>query len=327
MTPSHQFLSSLPPHSVILTDANVFQALSINETGRPTLVIEPGEASKSIEVLGRVWEWLALVRADRRTAVVALGGGVVGDVAGFAAATYMRGVPLIQAPTTLLAQVDSSVGGKTGIDLKGGKNLAGAFYPPQAVHLLVDTLAHLPARQFANGMAEVLKYGFILDAEIIDDLVREPLTPTSDRLPEVIMRCVRLKAEIVEQDELDVTGQRAILNYGHTVGHALELLTGYGPLLHGEAISIGMVVEARIGELLGVTAAGTAERVAQVLAGAGLPVRHDLLAKPDEVLSAMRMDKKVEQGQMALSLLESVGRCKLVRDVSDRAILEAMAAS
>lgn len=327
VTASKEFLKNLPAQSVILTDANVFQALNVNETGRPTLVLKPGESSKSVEVLGRVWEWLAQVRADRRTVVVALGGGVIGDVAGFAAATYMRGVPLIQAPTTLLAQVDSSVGGKTGIDLKGGKNLAGAFYPPQEVHLLVDTLAGLSPRQFANGMAEVIKYGFILDADMVEDLAKDPLTPTSPRLADVIMRCVRLKADIVEQDELDVTGQRAILNYGHTVGHALELLTGYGPLLHGEAIAVGMVVEARIGELLGVTAPGTVERVAAALAGAGLPTTHELLRRPDEVLSAMRLDKKVERGQMALSLLECMGRCKLVREVSDRVILEAMAAS
>lgn len=296
-------LVELPTDARIVTDANVAAVAPLPE-GVPVLVLPPGEATKSLAHFGDALGWLACSGASRRTTLVALGGGVVGDLAGFVAAAYMRGVPLLQIPTTLLAMVDSSVGGKVGIDLLEGKNLAGAFWPPIEVRLPLDALATLPPRQRTNGMAEVLKYGFIMDAPLLE-------------APLDIMRCVAHKARIVEEDEHETTGRRAILNFGHTVGHAIERLTGYGPVLHGEAIAVGMVVEATLGERLGVTAPGTAERVRAVLAAHGLPTAHETTRDADAMLAAMRGDKKAVGGRLAFSLLTHVGECKLVSDVPE----------
>jgi len=240
-------LASLPTDIRIVTDTNVFAVLS--DVLKPTdhlLTVPAGEHSKALSVLSDILSWLAQSRASRRTTIVALGGGVIGDLVGFAAAVYMRGVPFIQVPTTLLSQVDSSVGGKVGIDLPEGKNLAGAFYPPNQVYLATQFLKSLPERQFRNGMAEVWKYGFIMDAELIALMSQKGVTVEDPKLDEIVHRCIRHKAKVVEEDEFETLGIRATLNYGHTVGHAIEFLTGYGPVLHGEAISIGMVVEAKL---------------------------------------------------------------------------------
>lgn len=303
-------LADLPADARILTDAHV-EAVA-PALSRPALVLPPGEATKSLATFGEALGWLARTGASRRTTVVALGGGVIGDLAGFVAAAYMRGVPLLQIPTTLLAMVDSSVGGKVAIDLPEGKNLAGAFWAPTQVRLPLDALETLPARQRTNGMAEVLKYGFIMDAPLLD-------------APLDVMRCVRLKAQVVEEDEHETTGRRAILNFGHTVGHAIERLTGYGPVLHGEAIAVGMVVEAVLGERIGVTAPGTADRVRSVLEAHGLPVVHETTRAVEPMLDAMRGDKKAVGGRLAFSLLTHVGECKLVTDVPEddvRRVLE-----
>lgn len=302
-------LENLPEDCRIVTDANVAVYLP---QGVPALVLPPGEGTKSLESFGQALGWLAESKASRKTTVVALGGGVVGDLAGFVAAAYMRGVPLLQIPTTLLAMVDSSVGGKVAIDLPEGKNLAGAFWPPSEVRLPLDALETLPARQRTNGMAEVLKYGFIMDAPLLD-------------APLDILRCVRLKAQVVEEDEHETTGRRAILNFGHTVGHAIERLTGYGPILHGEAIAVGMALEATLGERLGTTERGTAAEVAKVLAAHGLPTYHDIVHDVEPMLATMRGDKKAVKGQLAFSLLTRVGDCKLIADVPEaevRRVLE-----
>ena len=306
-----QVLAALPEDARVITDANVVNVAPPSD--RPTLVLPAGEATKSLERFAEALAWLAKTGASRQTTVVALGGGVVGDLAGFVAAAYMRGVPLLQIPTTLLAMVDSSVGGKVAVDLPEGKNLAGAFWPPTEVRLPLDALDTLPPRQRTNGMAEVLKYGFIMDAPLLN----EPLD---------VMRCVRLKAQVVEEDEYETTGRRAILNFGHTVGHAIERLTGYGPVLHGEAISIGMAVEADLGERLGVTAPGTSERVCETLRSHGLPTAHETTRETEAMLSAMRGDKKAVGGRLAFSLLTRIGECKLVTDVPEddvRRVLEA----
>ena len=306
-----QALTDLPKDARVITDSNVVTV--VPPLNRPTLVLPAGEATKSLERFGEVLGWLARTGASRQTTLVALGGGVVGDLVGFVAAAYMRGVPLLQVPTTLLAMVDSSVGGKVAVDLPEGKNLAGAFWPPTEVRLPLDALNTLPPRQRTNGMAEVLKYGFIMDAPLLD----EPLD---------VMRCVRLKAQVVEEDEHETTGRRAILNFGHTVGHAIERLTGYGPVLHGEAISIGMVVEADLGVSLGVTAPGTSERVRETLRAHGLPTAHETTREAEAMLSAMRGDKKAVGGRLAFSLLTRIGECKLVTDVPEddvRRVLEA----
>lgn len=310
MTTLAKALNDLPPDCRILTDANVAAVAPLPKV--PTLVLSPGEATKSLGTFGEALGWLATSGASRRTTVVALGGGVVGDLAGFVAAAYMRGVPCLQIPTTLLAMVDSSVGGKVAVDLPEGKNLAGAFWPPSEVRLPLDALDTLPPRQRTNGMAEVLKYGFILDAPLLD-------------APLDVLRCVALKAQVVEEDEHETTGRRAILNFGHTVGHAIERLTGYGPVLHGEAIAVGMAVEAVLGERLGVTAPGTADVVRETLERHGLSTRHPIVREAGGMLAAMRGDKKAVGGRLAFSLLTRIGECKLVADVPEddvRRVLE-----
>jgi 3-dehydroquinate synthase len=314
-------LQGLPERSFAITDDNVRAAWGRKlPAGWSVRSVPPGEASKSLERLGECLSWLARSGADRQSTLVAFGGGVVGDLAGFAAAAYMRGIRLVQMPTSLLAQVDSSVGGKVAVDLPEGKNLAGAFYPPASVHICIETLSTLPWREFVNGMAEVWKYGFILDAELARAMRHLELQPDSPRLPSIVRRCVELKAAIVEEDEHDTSGRRAILNFGHTVGHALERVTEYGAL-HGEAVAVGMAVEARLGELLGVSEKGTAEEVESTLEYAGLPIRHEALSHPD-LVPAMLGDKKTERGELAFSLLTKVGECKLVRAVP-RAEVEA----
>ncbi|RYG22098.1 3-dehydroquinate synthase [bacterium] len=301
-------LADLPRDSFIVTDANVASVAPL-PPNVPMLVLPPGEATKSLDAFGKALGWLAQNGASRRATVVALGGGVVGDLAGFVAAAYMRGVPCLQIPTTLLAMVDSSVGGKVAVDLPEGKNLAGAFWPPSEVRLPFDALDTLPKRQKTNGMAEVLKYGFIMDAPLLED-------PLSD-LRATVLRCVALKAQVVEEDEHETNGRRAILNFGHTVGHAIERLTGYGPILHGEAISVGMVVEAVLGERIGISPPGTAAIVRQILQNHGLPTEHPTVRDIEPMRAAMRGDKKAVGGRLAFSLLTSIGDCKLVADVPE----------
>lgn len=310
-----QAIAALPENRRIVTDENVARALGVFAD----VVLPAGETSKSLAIYGEAAGRLARSRATRRTALVALGGGVIGDLTGFLAATYMRGVPFVQVPTTLLSMVDSSVGGKVGIDLPEGKNLLGAFYPPIAVHVPLDALETLPERQIANGMAEVWKTGFIRDADLIDRL---EIDRTPDRT--LIERCVAHKAAVVEADEYETNGLRATLNYGHTIGHAIERVQNYGGFLHGEAISVGMVLEAELGERIGATAFGTAERVRRGLQSQGLPVEWSV-PDPDALVDAMRGDKKSEGGRLAFSLLDRVGSCRLWPDVAEtevRAVLK-----
>lgn len=310
----------VPFDAYVITDRNVLAAWgdSIPKTAR-VRAVEPGEASKSIAEYEASLRWLVDQGADRKSTLVAFGGGVVGDLAGFVAATYMRGIAYFQVPTTLLAQVDSSVGGKVAVDLPEGKNLVGSFYPPYEVAVGTDYLETLPSREFVNGMAEVWKYGYILDPGLVEALRRQAWTSKSPGLEEVIRRCIAHKARIVQEDEMDLNGMRAILNFGHTVGHALEKICGYEGILHGEAVAIGMVAEARIGEHLGLTETGTADRIAADLAAQGLPIAHERLSDP-QAIAAMGADKKTEGGRLAMSLLTRIGECKLVRDVPAPAV-------
>jgi 3-dehydroquinate synthase len=226
----------------------------------------------------------------------------------------MRGVRYLQVPTTLLAQVDSSVGGKVAVDSPAGKNMLGAFYPPAEVLIDVSVLESLPLRQFRNGMAEVLKYGFIMDRDLLDLSV--------DDLEAIVRRCVAHKVRIVEEDEFETKGLRSILNYGHTVGHAIEQVTGYSELLHGEAISIGMVIEARLGERLGITRKGTADQVERRLKQAGLPTSWPTRHAVEGLIATMKRDKKAVDGRMRFSLLTEIGRCKLVSDVPEPEVVD-----
>lgn len=275
----------------------------------PRLVLPAGEATKCVRELGRVWDFLAAHRLDRGSQLVAVGGGVIGDLAGFAAASYLRGIPFVQVPTTLLAMVDSSVGGKTGINLEAGKNLVGAFHQPSAVYVDTALLATLPAREFAAGMAEVIKYGLLGDAELFARLEREPLTLASGDLAEVVRRCCATKARIVEADERETAaeGGRALLNLGHTFGHAIEQVTGYGTYLHGEAVAVGLCAAARLSQKLGYVGAAEVARVEKVVAAHALPARlREPLALPD-LVAAMARDKKVRAGGLRFVVLRSLG--------------------
>ena len=305
---------------VWLIDANVLKAWPQFAAFDP-IVVPAGEASKSIDTYAYLLQELAKRGVRRDGRLIALGGGVIGDLVGFVASTYLRGIPFVQVPTTLLAMVDSSVGGKVGIDLPQGKNLVGAFWPPDKVILAVDFLRTLEPRQFTNGMAEAWKYAFIEDPQLADELSSPAMHVES-----VISRCIAIKAKVVEEDEHDRTGRRAILNFGHTFGHAIEVANHYESYLHGEVISIGMVAEARLGERLGLTQPGTAEAIRHSLDAAGLPTTYDRWQE-QAIFEAMRLDKKNEGTGLAFSLVTELGRCKLVTGISEadvRGFLESL---
>ena len=317
-----KILNDLPEDCLVITDSNVDSFWKLE--GKRKIVVPAGESSKSLDQFGKLISDCAKLGAKRKTALVALGGGVIGDLVGFVASAYMRGVPFIQIPTTLLAQVDSSVGGKVAIDMPEGKNIVGAFYPPSAVYVCRETLSTLPTRQFKNGCAEVIKYGAILDEKLANELDSRPLHENDERLEQVIEQCIMLKAEVVAQDELDLTGVRACLNFGHTVGHAIEQITGYGPILHGEAIAVGMVVEALLGEMMGVTPAGIADWTDQYVQKHGLPSTCNCLNNENELVPAMRSDKKNEGQGIGFSLLTRIGQCKLVTGVDENTVAAAI---
>ncbi len=296
----------LPPRVFLVTDSNiqafyaeaVLQNLQSSGFEPHIYSIPAGEASKSQQQVNALYDWLLENRAERREAIIALGGGVVGDLVGFVAATYLRGVPLIQVPTSLLAQVDSAIGGKTGINHPRGKNLIGAFYHPRLVLADPSTLLTLPERSRTEGWAEVVKYGIILDAELFVLLetsvsaLRTFSPPPVALLCQIIARCIDLKVSVIEEDERE-QGRRAILNYGHTVGHALENASGYGEWLHGEAVSLGMVVAASLAQQAGMFAAADATRQNQLLAALGLPVTYSGSVRAQDILSTMQVDKKI----------------------------------
>lgn len=288
--------------------------------------VPSGEASKSWQHTQRLYDALVEMSADRRTIVAAVGGGVTGDLAGFAAATYARGLRFVQVPTTLLSMVDSSVGGKTGINHPRGKNLIGAFHQPSGVLIDEATLATLPDRDYRSGLAEVVKYGVILDADFFQYL-EQHADRLSARDPEVlntvIARSCELKAEVVEQDEYETTGLRAVLNYGHTYGHAFEALAGYGELLHGEAVSIGMLCASRLAERLGRISPGDTHRQQQLLLALGLPVTvpPGLLQRSDDILRCMLLDKKTESRQLRFVLPDRIGHVETVRGVDSQIAL------
>ena len=283
-----------------------------------------GEKAKSADELARVWDFLAEHRVARDGALFAVGGGVVGDLAGFAAASYQRGIDFYQVPTTLLAMVDSSVGGKTGINLAAGKNLVGAFHQPTAVFADTDLLATLPPREFAAGMAEVIKHGLLADAELFRRLqANAPLAWDHALLPAVIRRCVEIKAAVVAGDERETsaTGGRALLNLGHTFGHAIEATAGYGTYLHGEAVAIGLVMAAHLSAALGRCTAAEAAAVAATVRAHGLPDRLRAPLPLAPMLAAMKRDKKVRAGKLRFVLLQGVGAAVTADDVpEDRAV-------
>jgi 3-dehydroquinate synthase len=292
-----------------------------------TVTIAAGEQSKTLAECAAVFAALAGLGAGRDAAVIALGGGVVGDLAGFAAACWMRGIACVQVPTTLLAMVDSAVGGKTAVNLPEGKNLVGAFHQPAAVIADIDTLATLPTREFAAGMAEVVKYGAIGDAALFDWLDANAdalLRHEPAALVHAIATSVRHKAGIVARDEHEA-GERALLNFGHTFGHAIETATGYERYRHGEAVAIGMVQAARLSARLGLAPAADGARLARLLARFGLPVTLDPAIDPQRLLGHMRLDKKATGAGLRFVLWRGIGRAELVAGVAEAEILAALA--
>lgn len=309
-----ELLNDLPEPSAIITDRHVAKTLPVPESA---IVLPAGEQTKSFNSYKKLIDRLALSGLGRNVTLVAVGGGVIGDLVGFAAATYLRGVRFIQVPTTLLAQVDSSVGGKVGIDLAAGKNLLGAFYPPHEVRLSVDVLKTLPPRQIASGMAEVLKYGFIMRPSVLD-FANQGLST------DLIRACLECKIEVVQEDEFETTGRRAILNFGHTVAHAIEAELGYKGITHGEAVSIGMVAEAVLGEQVGFTKQGIAKEVAQICTYHKLPTNHGLLKEPERLIPWMKRDKKRTASALSFSVLKDIGACQLVETIQESDVRKAL---
>jgi 3-dehydroquinate synthase len=288
------------------------------------ITVLAGETAKSLKTAQSCYDQLAAHRLERKSFIVALGGGVVGDLAGFVAATYLRGIAFVQVPTTLLAQVDSSVGGKVGVNLKAGKNLVGAFHQPRLVLCDLDTLATLPLREYRAGLAEVIKYGIIYDVAVFKRLERDMpklLLRDPQTLAAIIARCCEIKADVVRQDETE-DGLRAILNFGHTIGHALEAISHYGKYLHGEAISIGQVAAARLSARVSGLPEHSVERIANLFRQAGLPTEMQLsVAQQQRLFSAMQLDKKVSDGEIKFVLAKRIGQVEFGHKVS-RTLIE-----
>ncbi len=313
----------------LMTDENVQAALPalFEEAlgGIPRHVIPAGESSKSLPRFGAACEFLAQQKIDRGGLLLAIGGGVVGDLAGFVAAAFLRGVDYWQAPTTLLAMVDSAVGGKTAINLAAGKNLVGAFHQPRAVFCDMAALDSLPARDFASGMAEVIKYGLLADAGLFAQLAASPVEgPRDARLPAIVRACCAIKAAIVREDERETTasGGRALLNLGHTFAHAIEAVAGYGEYLHGEAVGVGLVAAARLSERLGLIDGAVVDQARSVVAAHRLPVRLRGALPAKRLVDAMQRDKKVMHGRLKFVVLEAVGRAATRPDVPQSLVEE-----
>lgn len=279
------------------------------------IILPDGEAYKNTETLNKIYDALLQNRCERSTTLIALGGGVIGDLTGYAAATYLRGVPFIQIPTTLLSQVDSSVGGKTGINHPLGKNMIGAFYQPQVVLADIDTLKTLPSRELSAGMAEVIKYGLIRDAEFFNWLethIEQLMALEESAISEAIYRSCQNKADVVARDEHE-TGERALLNLGHTFGHAIENAMGYGVWLHGEAVAAGTMMAADLSQRMGWLSAAEVARIHALLTKAKLPLDPPELGA-DKYLELMQMDKKVADGKIRLVLQQGIGKSVITSD-------------
>jgi 3-dehydroquinate synthase len=325
------------PRGLIVTDTHLADThaatvqTSLRAAGwqTETVVLPAGEPSKSLDIVATVYDRLIEWQADRQTVVFAVGGGVIGDAAGFVAATYTRGVPFVQIPTTLLADVDSSVGGKVGVNHPRAKNMIGAFYQPMGVLIDTTALETLPDREYHSGLAEVVKYGVILDADLFAELetfADELNARKPQQLARVIARSCRLKADIVEKDEFERTGLRAALNYGHTFAHAFEALCGYGELLHGEAVSIGMVCASRLAERRGLIDAAVTARQVKLLERFHLPITLPAGTRfsADDAIGRMRLDKKAIAGQLRFVLPTRLGHVETIAQIPEadvRAVL------
>ena len=294
---------------------------NIDDKTIEVITIKDGEHYKTIDTWSKIIDKLTAMRANRDTTIIALGGGVLGDIAGFAAATFMRGLPFIQVPTTLLAQVDSSVGGKTGVNHKDGKNLIGSFYQPRMVISDIDVLSTLPDREYKCGLAEIIKYGAIYDVDFfawLESNMSELLNRVPKKLIYAISRSCQIKANIVGEDEFEI-GKRAILNFGHTFGHALENIMGYGELLHGEAVAIGMIIASKLSPINSLER----NRLISLIKSANLPHKIELNDE-NQMLDVMKTDKKVKNKKLRFVLLRSLGEAFVEEDLSEKEILDAI---
>jgi 3-dehydroquinate synthase len=318
-----------PGRAALITDSNVAKiygsraSASLKSAGFDAVVIEipAGEASKALEMLATVYDRMTEAELDRQSAVFALGGGVTGDLGAFAAATYLRGIPVVQIPTTVVAQVDSALGGKSGVNHRLAKNLIGAFYPPRMILADVDSLKTLPEREFREGLAEVIKYGAIMDEPMVGDLERDMeaiLRRDLGILADMVMRSLKHKAYVVENDEREGS-LRKILNFGHTIGHAIEASAGYGKYLHGEAVAIGMVAACTISRKYAGLDKRESDRLIGLIHRAGLPTTMDSHWKTDDFMRALRLDKKRLEQHIEFILIECLGhtviRKMLIEDI------------
>jgi len=321
--------------AVLMTDAAILKVhgravvAGLEAAGLSVTVLEvpDGEAAKTLGVAEHCWDRLLAAGADRTSTVLALGGGAVGDLAGFVAATYMRGANFVPLPTTVLAQVDASIGGKTAIDHPKAKNLIGAFYQPRLVVVDPAVVLTLPDRDFRSGLAEIVKHGVVLDAAYFDDVERSATALDARDLPtltRIIGGSCRLKASVIQRDPEEKGEWRFALNYGHTIGHALEAATRFETWTHGEAVALGMVAEARLAERLGVADAGTTRRQETLLRGLGLPVRAPAV-DAEAVLAAITHDKKARDGRVPFVLAPSIGAFRVVYDVAPADVRAALA--
>jgi len=324
----------LSPKTAIMSNPTVYKLYgktilnSIKASGFDVIhvIIPDGEQYKDIGIVQNIYGELLKHGLDRKSALIALGGGVVGDITGFVASTYMRGIPYIQIPTTLLAQVDSSVGGKTGVNHKLGKNMIGTFYQPKLVWIDIDTLKTLPERELIAGLAEVIKYGVIKDKNLfnfLEDNRRKIFYLDRHAYTHIIKRSCEIKAEVVSKDERE-TGLRAILNYGHTIGHAIETATGYTKFLHGEAVAIGMHLEAKIAERIEFLRIHDVLRIKALIDSYGLPSERPSKINVDALISSMQLDKKAVAGELKIILPERIGRVRIYKRVEVKTIKEVL---
>lgn len=321
-------------HAVVMHDSQVSSIADVacQQAGQANcrvtrIEIPSGESSKSVEQAARIWNAMLADHTDRGSIVLAVGGGVVGDLAGFMAATFARGIPLVQIPTTLLSQVDSSVGGKTGINLPGAKNIVGAFWQPSLVVIDSSTLDSLPEREYVSGLAEVAKYGVILLPDLFEFLEKNCIAVVAkqaDAIAHIVKESCQAKAHVVQHDERETSGLRAILNYGHTFAHALESATGYGTLLHGEAVAIGMHMAATLAQLVGRVDQAFVTRQRSLLQNLQLPVTC-AGADPDQLWQLMQHDKKVQHGKLHFILPSRLGQVELVSGIDRDDVCAAIA--
>ena len=327
-------LFGLSPKIAIVSNPTVFSlygeylSASVKKAGFDllTVTIPDGEEYKDLFWVQHIYDELLKHKLDRSSALIALGGGVIGDITGFAASTYMRGISCIQVPTTLLAQVDSSVGGKTGVNHKLGKNMIGTFWQPRLVWIDIATLKTLLRRELLAGLAEVIKYGIIYDEKLFEflEVNREKiLNLNSNALTFIIKRSCEIKADVVSKDERE-SGLRSILNYGHTIGHAIETVTGYTRFLHGEAVAIGMCLEARLSQMINLIDKDQVSKIKAIVDSYGLPSEMPADIDMNSILSSMQLDKKAVAGELKFILPEKIGRVRMYKGATEKSIRESL---